>query len=131
MEELLRENAHLKENVYRIENQVKQYKDMEVALRETLITAQQMVEEYKLNARKEADLILREAELNAEAILKDAQDKVVRIHEDIVDLKGIRRHFREEMKRLLDSHPRMLQFDYEREGEAPVEREVAVEEEEE
>lgn len=117
MEDLLRENASLKEQVHRIENQIKEYRDMETTLRETLITAQQMVEDYKTNSRKEAELLIKEAELRAEQILDGAQEKVVKIHEDIVDLKGIRRHFKEEVKRLIESHLRMLDFDKEREGE--------------
>lgn len=117
LEELLRENASLKEQLNRADAQVQEFKNMEVALRETLMTAQQMVEDYKTNARKEAELILREAELKADNMIKGAQEKVVKIHEDIVDLKGIRRHFKEEIKRLIDSHLRMLEFDKEREGE--------------
>lgn len=117
MEDLLRENASLKEQAHRSENQIKEYRDMETTLRETLMTAQQMVEEYKTNARKEAELVLREAEIKADGVMKEAQDKVVKIHEDIVDLKGIRRHFKEELKRLIEGHMRMLEFDKEREGE--------------
>lgn len=117
MEDLLRENASLKENIQRLENQLKDYRDMETTLRETLMTAQQMVDEYKTNARKESELIIKEAELKADSILKEAQEKVIKIHEDIVDLKGIRRHFREEIKRLVESHLKMLEFDREREEE--------------
>ena len=117
MEDLLRENASLKENVQRLENQSKEHRDMETALRETLLTAQQMVEDYKTNARKEAELVLKESEMTADKILKEAQEKVIKIHEDIVDLKGIRRHFKEELKRLVESHMRMLEFDKEREEE--------------
>ena len=117
MEELLRENASLKEGVQRAENQITEYRDMESTLRETLMTAQQMVEDYKTNARKEAELILKEAELKADSLIKDAQENVIKIHEDIVDLKGIRRHFKEEIKRLIDSHTRMLEHDSIREGE--------------
>jgi cell division initiation protein len=117
LEELLRENASLKEQLNRADAQVQEFKNMEVALRETLMTAQQMVEDYKTNARKEAELILREAELKADNMIKAAHEKVVKIHEDIVDLKGIRRHFKEEIKRLIDSHLKMLEFDKEREGE--------------
>jgi len=116
MEELLRENAFLKESISRLEEQVKENRDMEGTLRETLVTAQQMVEDFKNNARKEAELIQREAELKAETMIEEAQERVIKIHEDIMDMKGIRRHFREEMKRLIDSHMQMLQFDYEREG---------------
>jgi cell division initiation protein len=117
MEDLLRENASLKENAIRLENQIKEHKDMETTLRETLVTAQQMVEEYKSNARKEAELLIKEAELRADAIVKDAQEKVIKIHEDIVDLKGIRRHFKEELKRLIEGHLKMIEYDKEREEE--------------
>jgi len=117
MEDLLRENATLKENVYRLENQIKEFKDMETTLRETLMTAQQMVEDYKTNARKEAELLVKEAEIRADTMLKESQEKVIKIHEDIVDLKGIRRHFKEELKRLIESHLKMIEFDKEREGE--------------
>ena len=124
MEDMLRENASLKDNVLRTENQVKEFRDMESIMRETLITAQQLVEEYKVNARKEAELLIKDAELKADYTIKDAQEKVVKIHEDIVDLKGIRRHFKEEMKRLIGSHLQMIAFDKEREGEQQVEGEV-------
>jgi len=115
MEDLLRENASLKENVQRLESQLKEHRDMETTLRETLMTAQQMVDDYKTNARKEAELVVKEAELKSDTILKEAQEKVIKIHEDIVDLKGIRRHFKEEIKRLVESHLKMLEFDRERE----------------
>ena len=117
IEDLLRENAQLKENAIRLENQVKEYKDMETTLRETLVTAQQMVEEYKSNARKEAELIVKEAELRSDALVKEAQEKVIKIHEDIVDLKGIRRHFKEELRRLIEGHLKMIEYDKEREEE--------------
>jgi cell division initiation protein len=117
MEDLLRENASLKENIHRLESQIKEYKDMETTLRETLMTAQQLVEDYKTNARKEAELIVKESELRSDALLKDAQEKVIKIHEDIVDLKGIRRHFKEEVKRLIENHLRMIEFDKEQEEE--------------
>jgi cell division initiation protein len=115
MEDLLRDNANLKENIQRLETQIKDYKDMETTLRETLLTAQQMVEDYKTNARKEAELVVKEAELKADSLLKEAQEKVIKIHEDIVDLKGIRRHFKEELRRLVEGHLKMLEFDKERE----------------
>lgn len=117
MEELLRENASLKEGVQRSENSIREYKDMETTLRETLMTAQQMVEDYKTNARKEAELLIKEADLKADSMIREAQEKVIKIHEDIVDLKGIRRHFKEEMKRLIESHTRMMELDSFREGE--------------
>ena len=115
MEELLRENANLKENIQRSEVQNREYKDMEVTLRETLMTAQQMVEEYRVNARKEAELLVKEAEMRADGMIKEAHEKVIKIHEDITDMKGIRRHFKEELRRLIENHLQMLAFDDRRE----------------
>jgi cell division initiation protein len=117
MEELLRENANLREDTKKQEKQLKEYKNLESTLRETLVATQQMVEEYKNNAKKNAELILKDAELRAEEILKEAQEHVVKIHEDITNLKGVRRHFKEEVKRLIESHLSMLEFDKEREVE--------------
>ncbi|MBI5633401.1 MAG: DivIVA domain-containing protein [Nitrospirae bacterium] len=111
MEDLLRENSNLKENIQRAESQIKEYRDMETTLRETLMTAQQMVEDYKTNARKEAELLLKEAEFKVDSMIKEAHEKVIKIHEDITDMKGIRRHFREELKRLVEGHLRMLETD--------------------
>ncbi|MEE8328909.1 MAG: DivIVA domain-containing protein [Thermodesulfovibrionia bacterium] len=119
MEELLRENASLREEAKKFEKQVKEYKNIETTLRNTLIATQQMVEEYKVNAKKEAELIKKDAELKADEMLKEAQGKVINIHEDIADLKGIRRHFKEELKRLIQSHLGMMEFDKEREDETP------------
>jgi cell division initiation protein len=117
MEDLLRENATIKENIQRSENLIKEYHDMESTLRETLMTAQQMVEDYRTNARKEAELLVREAETKADALIREAHEKVIKIHEDITDMKGIRRHFKEELRRLIENHLKMLEFDNRREGE--------------
>ena len=117
MEELLRENANLKETVQRAEVQVREFKDMETTLRETLMTAQQMVEDYKINARKEAELLIKEAELRADTMIRDSHEKVIKIHEDITDMKGIRRHFKEELRRLIENHLKMLEFDDKHEKE--------------
>lgn len=119
MEELLRDNSSLREETKKLEKQLKEYKNIESTLRDTLIATEQMVEEYKNNAKKDAELIKKEAELKADEILGGAQEKVVKIHEDITDLKGVRRHFKEELRRLIEGHLSMLEFDKEREEETP------------
>ena len=119
MEELLRDNANLREESRRFEKQLKEYKNIETTLKNTLISTQQMADEFRSTAKKEADLLRKEAEMQSEEILRDAQDKVVKVHEDITDLKGVRRHFKEELRRLIESHLSMMEFDREREEEIP------------
>jgi cell division initiation protein len=119
MEELLRDNANLREEARRFEKQLKEYKNIETTLKDTLISTQQISEEYKSTAKKDAELQIKEAELRAEEIVKSAQEKIVSIHEDITDLKGVRRHFKEELKRMIENHLTMIEFDKEREEETP------------
>jgi len=113
MEELLRENASLKEQMSRAQAQIEEYRHLEDLLKETLVSSQEMVKEYRDNARKEAELIIREAEINSQKLIQEAQERVIKIHEDITDLKGIRRHYREELLRLIENHRRMIDFDIE------------------
>ncbi len=115
LEELLKENSSLKEQLRRTEDQLAEYKKMDTTMRETLITMQKMVEDYETNAKRQAEIIIRDAELKADKLVREAQDKVIKIHEDITDLKGIRKHFKEELRRLIENHMRMLEFDKERE----------------
>jgi cell division initiation protein len=119
MEELLRENANLREEVKQYEKHLKEYKSIDGTLKDTLMATQKMVEDYQVNSQKEAELTIKEAELRAEEMVARAQEKVVKIHEDITDLKGVRRHFKEELTRLIESHMNMLEFDREREKETP------------
>ena len=119
MEELLRDNANLREEARRFEKQLKEYKNIETTLRDTLVKTQEIVEEYRTTAKRDAELVRKEAELEAEQILQSAQGRVIKIHEDITDLKGIRRHFKEELRRLIEGHLTMIEFDKEREAETP------------
>lgn len=115
MEELLRENASLKEQVSRARAQIKEYRNLEDVLKDTLVSSQDMIKQHRQNAEKNAELVLKEAQLKAEKMVQEAQEKAIKIHEDITDLKGIRRHYREELVRLLDHHRRMVDFDLEAE----------------
>jgi cell division initiation protein len=104
VEELHRENTGLKEEVRSIENQLKEFHELEVALRDTVIKTQEFVETYKTNVQKNGEILQREAEMKAEEILKESQQKVVKIHEEISNFKGIRKHFKEEMGKVIESY---------------------------
>ncbi|MEK6693122.1 MAG: DivIVA domain-containing protein [Nitrospirota bacterium] len=107
-EELLRENSRLREELHKMENHLSEYKETEMVLKNTLMTTQQMIEEIKGNAQKEAELIVKDAELKADQMIERAQAKAIKIHEDITDMKGIKRHFKEEIRRMVESHIKML-----------------------
>lgn len=76
LEELVRDNMALHERVTRQDEQVKDYRDRERALTEALVSAQEMREEVRKQASREAELAKRAAEQQAEQLRASAQEEV-------------------------------------------------------
>lgn len=107
-EELIRENGKLKETLARLGNQYDELKQREQTLKETMMTAQKITEDMKASARKEAEIILREAELKAEKMLDDAHRKVASLSDQIVEIKRIRAQFETSVRAAAQGHLKML-----------------------
>ena len=71
----------LREKVIELDEKVGEYRNMEKTLRDTLLTAERVMTEARQNARKEADLILRDAQMKALLMLEanDIADRLVSI----------------------------------------------------
>ena len=113
MEDLSRENSDLKEQVRRNADSIADMSSREVQLRETILAAQKITEEMKANAQKEATLIISEAELKAERILADANNKLAQLGSQIQDLRREKLQFETALKSLLDTHYKMLSLNEE------------------
>ena len=107
-EAVLKETALLKEQIAAQEERARGVTERERTLQETLVTTQRLVEEMKNNARREAELILREAELTGEKAVEAARAEEGRIRADIVGLKRMRRQLVEEFASVLDRYHRLL-----------------------
>jgi cell division initiation protein len=108
-EELIRENGKLKEKLARLSNQHEELKQREQTLKETMMTAQKITEDMKASARKEAEIILKEAELKAEKMIDDAHRKLAVINDQVVEIKRIRAQFETAVKTAAQSHLKMLE----------------------
>jgi cell division initiation protein len=108
MEGLSRENSDLKEQVRRHTEAMAEMSSREVQLRDTILAAQKISEEMKANAQKEATLIISEAELKAERILADAENKLAQLGSQIQDLRREKLQFETALKSILDTHYKML-----------------------
>jgi cell division initiation protein len=71
-EEVWRERADLQDKNERLESDIARYRDLETLLRKTLVTAERSAEELQEQARREADLVLAEARVEARKITQDA-----------------------------------------------------------
>ena len=71
-EEVWRERADLQDKNERLESDIARYRDLETLLRKTLVTAERSAEELHEQARRETDVVLAEARVEARKITQDA-----------------------------------------------------------
>jgi len=111
MEGLIRENNDLKEQQARHNREMSDMTEKEKDLRETMLAAQRITEDMKANAQKEAGLIVSEAEMKAERILADAENRLVEIKVRIEQMRRQKIQFEASLKSLLDSFSRQITSD--------------------
>ncbi len=105
---LYRENIELKENMDRLNSKLEHFQHMENTLHNTLIVAQETAEEVKLNAKKTTELMLKEAEINAQKLVEEAANKVRRMASEYQDLKKQVDVYRVRMRTLVQAQLEIL-----------------------
>src|SRR5262252_4036417 len=103
-EALLKENSLLKEQLQTLE-------EREKVLQETLMTTQRLVEEMKDQARREAGVIIRESEVQAERIIEASRSAEANLRGEILALKRTRRQLAERLRATLEMYQRLLDQD--------------------
>ena len=115
-EKLVRENALLKEQLGALEERLRGVEDREKLLQETLITTQRVAEEMKESARREAQLTMREAELQADKLLEEARAEEAKIKHELLSLKRMRRQLAEGLRATLEMYQRLTTEDLKEAG---------------
>jgi len=108
VEELTGENNKLKSEIVSLKEELKIYKDIEATLKQTMITAQQIKDDMHRSSKKEYDLTIAEAELEASRIVSKSREQVINYQTEIEDLKRQKSIFRNELENLLNSHLNLL-----------------------
>lgn len=73
LERVIRERSVLEERLAALTDQLRSYRERERAMNEALVAAQQLREEMRGAAEREAQVILREAEVHAQRFLDEAR----------------------------------------------------------
>ena len=107
-EELLRENNRLKEEDRQKAEKIQELERAEKDLRNALISAQQICEEMKNQARKEGELIIEDAKANARKIWETAQVQAMQVETEITRLQRQRAEFEASLKSILEMHLSLL-----------------------
>ena len=108
MENLSRENASLREAVQKSASEAEVLEQREKDLRDRLLAAHKISDDMKSNARKEADLLIAEAEIKAEKIVADAENRLVQLENDLQELRRQKIQFESSFRSMLDSCLKMI-----------------------
>lgn len=107
-ETVLSDNKRLREKIVELEERLKEFKSMETNLRNTLLTAERITSEAKENARKEAGLIVREAEVEAEKAAEAIRAHTTQLRREILELKKHKDNYITRIRTLLESHQNVI-----------------------
>jgi cell division initiation protein len=107
-EAVLSDNKQLRERIVEIEERLKEYKTIETNLRNTLITAERVTNEAKENARREASLIVRESEVEAEKAAEAIRAHTQQLRREVLELKRQKDNYLTRFRTLLESHHNVL-----------------------
>jgi cell division initiation protein len=104
----LREAAALREQTAKLEDKLSHYYKLEQTLHGALVVAQETAEEVKNTARKEAQLLVKEAEARAERIVEDAIAKARKMASEYQEVQKQAEIFRGRLRALLQAQLEMI-----------------------
>jgi len=107
-EAVLSDNKNLRERLVALEERLNEYKAIETNLRNTLLTAEKLTAEAKENARREASLLIREAEMEADRAAESIRAHTSQLRREILELKKNKDNYITRLKTLLDGHRKMI-----------------------
>lgn len=126
VESLNRDNAILRERLAITEQQVSELKRTETTLSNTLVAAQSLADDVKRSANRDAELIVKEAELKAGEVIRQARVELGETQRDLSQLQKQRLLMVERMRATLHTFERMLDVEsaeaYQDSGVVPEEK---------
>jgi len=105
----IRDKNQMSDELIKLRTQLRDYQRVESTLRDTLVKAQNTVEDSRVNSRREAEIILHEAELQAENIIKDAREEFLSMRHEISLLKAQKEAIAKRLRHMLESQLEMLE----------------------
>ncbi len=115
-EEIVRENAQLRREAERLGRELELHKNRERNIQDTLTTAQTVVDQLKRTAMKEAEVMISEAEVRSEKLLKQADGRRADLFREVAELRDLRNRLGSDLRHTLDSYASMVDA-YERAAE--------------
>ena len=99
----------MREVIKRRDNEISALKGDEASIKDTLVLARRLTEDLERKARRESDLIVGEARLEAQRILMATADERRNMQGELTQLRATKAKMIAEIKAVLDAHSRLLQ----------------------
>jgi cell division initiation protein len=115
-EAALRETDRLRQDLMRVEALLNEHREHERNLKNTLMTAQKLAEDIKVNAQEEARRIIREAEGRSDFLLEKTQSRLEDIQREIDGLKLKRRDVETSIEATIGTLRNTLEYVHEQEA---------------
>jgi cell division initiation protein len=103
MEEMLKQKETLEQENSALKAKADTFTDIESTLRDTMVTAQKICDEAKVNAQKEADNITRQADLDAKHKMAEAMKEVEKLAKAREDARSQTVAFVAKLRSLLEA----------------------------
>jgi cell division initiation protein len=100
-EDVWRERADLRDELERLEGELQRHREVEEALRNTLLSAERMADELRAQAHREADVIVAEARGKAREVSAEGEAERERIHTEIRRLRSLESDVRADYRAFL------------------------------
>jgi cell division initiation protein len=117
MAALQREMAETEQQLRHLELIVSEHREREAILKNTLLTAQKASEDIRETARKEAETIIKQADLQGDRLLELAQNRAHEVERGILELRGHRTALRTDIRALITRLTHLLDLQEEAEVE--------------
>ena len=121
-EHALHEVDRLRQEILKMEALLSQHREHERSLRDTMVTAQRLSEDIRINAEDQARQIIREAEGRSDLLLQKAQAKLEDVLRDIDGMRLKRREVENTLEASITSLRSTLEFVREKEQREREER---------
>lgn len=117
IDELLKENEELKQQVDALNENLEEYKKIEKNLQDTLLKAQESSTKAIESTKRQASLILKEAELKASQIVEKARESANEIRSAVINLREERDLIVAKLKAIINSQSHLLEVKVEQAGD--------------
>jgi DivIVA domain-containing protein len=101
LERLSRVNQDLDQKARSFHEQLRAFRERDKALNEALISAQQMRQETREQAEREASLIVREAQAEADRLIEVARADIRRLQQELESLERSRRSYLSQLRTMI------------------------------